>query len=84
MKTPDLKPCPFCGGEAKVWNSRVSVENQEIIYTIWRLSCTGCGCSIPSEESTYKFTENGDIVLGNDGWGKIVDAWNRRVTDAEV
>lgn len=83
MQIPDLKPCPFCGEIPKIWNSRLTVERNEILYTIWRLSCPGCGCSIPSEESQYKFTENGEVVSTNDGFGKLVEAWNRRAMNVQ-
>lgn len=34
MKTPDLKPCPFCGGEAR----RTVIENN-----LYAVMCCICG-----------------------------------------
>ena len=36
METPELKPCPFCGGSANIHH----VEN----FEIYLVQCTNCGC----------------------------------------
>ena len=44
MKEPKLKPCPFCGGEAKIREVPVhSIRGEEKIYEI---DCQGCSCEI--------------------------------------
>lgn len=68
MKTPELKPCPFCGSKPKLAGA-YTIEG----VTAWAVYCGKtpsdffCGAQITSIESEEK----------------AVEAWNRRVTDAE-
>jgi len=58
----NLKPCPFCGGDAKV---RKSHENFLVHPAdCWMVQCADndCGCGTSFESSEYK----------------AVAAWNRR------
>lgn len=40
---PELKPCPFCGGEAYTC---YAIND----YNRWGVSCRGCGCTVEVEE----------------------------------
>lgn len=40
----DLKPCPFCGGEAEI--ERQGTARQSTIY-----NCTNCGCRLETGET---------------------------------
>lgn len=42
----ELKRCPFCGGEAKVFNDRIVANNAYIV------ECTDCGCAIGEYSKT--------------------------------
>ena len=42
MKTPDLKPCPFCGGKAEVFIDATK-------YYKHFVSCLKCGMRTPCE-----------------------------------
>lgn len=61
----DLKPCPFCGGAAKLrvseeaWDSSVYVE------------CTKCGASTKMWPYVFEFEEEGAT-------NRAVESWNRR------
>jgi Lar family restriction alleviation protein len=46
MSTPELKPCPFCGGEAEATNYVVEAA----------VSCTQCRASIVREHGQYDDT----------------------------
>lgn len=37
----DLKPCPFCGGEAEIL-----VDSDRTSSKPWSLRCTGCGVDL--------------------------------------
>lgn len=66
METLDLKPCPFCGGEAKL-SGAYTIEG----VTAWAVYCGktpsdfSCGAQITSIESEEK----------------AIESWNRRVKD---
>lgn len=56
----ELKPCPFCGSKAKVWQD---------MYGFYLVQCTRASCSI--------------TTLHKPNREKVVEAWNRRVTDGK-
>lgn len=71
----ELKPCPFCGGEAELF----SYEDEQVIYdsttlgyvdteyfTKYGCGCTLCGCIIAEMMSEER----------------AVEAWNRRVEES--
>lgn len=37
-----LKPCPFCGGESKIF---------EVYYSSWIVACTNCCCRTHAEDT---------------------------------
>lgn len=50
-----LKPCPFCGGEATVWNGNIDDDCSDVYYNIY---CTACNCMTPkfhTEKSAITF-----------------------------
>lgn len=63
----ELKPCPFCGGEAKVCSRyRKGVANR-VMYWI---ECKACGVAQSHHE-----------LSGYNSAAKATRAWNRRVND---
>lgn len=64
-----LKPCPFCGGDARLW---VWSEGGGVC-----VRCTKCYC----QTSTYS---DDDLLNRLDSAVKrVIVAWNRRAKDAE-
>lgn len=60
-----LKPCPFCGGEARILHNYAGGE--------WSYAeCKVCRCS------TEKFMKS--FAVASDE--QAIEAWNRRITDA--
>lgn len=45
----ELKPCPFCGGEADLNNVSVKLGEQ----WLWSIECVECGVFIDREEKDY-------------------------------
>lgn len=62
----DLKPCPFCGGEAKLCTS---VTSGSIHRPIAWVKCVSCDCGTPSLIDSGK---DGKNIL------EVVDMWNKR------
>lgn len=76
MKMPELKPCPFCGGEAEL-NFRKDCCS-------WFIKCTNCNAR------TEGWCHN-DRKSGKEIYESIIGcvedaayAWNRRATDENV
>lgn len=82
MKTPELKPCPFCGGEADFWNEGLQMVGINALSTVWKIRCKKCGAAIRGKSCSYVFDTDGNFTETNNEKIIIVEAWNRRVTDA--
>lgn len=66
MKTPELKPCPFCGGEAVLESFTVRKGYEAVIH------CNGsCLANMPT--ITFETEEEANK--------RAVDTWNRRAKD---
>lgn len=71
MKTSDLKPCPFCGGEVNVYGP------EDWHPTFYDPDSGGdpvsmcCDCGLTFSIGSYDYQET-------------YDAWNRRVTDEKA
>lgn len=63
----ELKPCPFCGGEAAVyWHCRI--VKHKAAQTHYRCGCKECGLRFP------KYSGTGE---------EAIEAWNRRAEDGK-
>ena len=68
----ELKPCPFCGGEASM-SQGVSIELEKYNKGQYEYaSCVKCGA-----KTTKFFT----YAYGNSARAMAILAWNRRVDD---
>lgn len=77
MMDEELKPCPFCGGKAKV----KATKKEHIGFTIW-CACESCECGA----RTVGFcpdTNREDNTLENIERckKKAIKAWNRRTSN---
>lgn len=69
----ELKPCPFCGGEAKI-----KAANKNYGFTIW------CQCECGARTVGYcPYTDNEDSSLESIESCKnsAVEVWNRRANN---
>ena len=62
----DLKPCPFCGGEAEYFDERIIIFNNAFLMGI---KCAQCGGAILDNDKSH---------CPND----VFRAWNRRLAEA--
>ena len=69
MSNIELKPCPFCGGEATI---RTRIRNCTPPYQIAWVECEKCGAT----GSTFSDTDdNGSHIFS------AIEAWNRRIPE---
>lgn len=57
----ELKPCPFCGGEARLWHPK------EYDITLGSVKCNSCGAS------TESFTDDDSAI---EAWNKRPNPWH--------
>lgn len=77
----ELKPCPFCGGKAKIYdyapreysNSSKLAVDFAVSHTI---KCDNCGIGF-THESQFGLI-NGQIVFVENGYEECIKTWNRR------
>ena len=73
MKTPDLKPCPFCGGEPLLW-----MKDNE-----WSVCCNECSAEAKKHRPANVYPWAAYEAI-QDAVRKAIEAWNRRVNDADA
>lgn len=77
-----LKPCPFCGGQAKFFTKVNDAKNTSIGW-FFGIFCTECGVTTP-KTSYYleaKLTDSGELEITRDDRSEAIEAWNRRPDD---
>lgn len=80
----ELKPCPFCGGEADCSNSRFIQYGRKK----WAVECPCCGVVshfFDTEEEAIaawnRRTDNIDAVPAKHGWWEEVKEWDFKARD---
>ena len=67
----ELKPCPFCGGEAHTYT--YSTMSKGKLVDVWVVHCKRCGLNYPPKirgyQGKYEF--------------EAIEAWNRRCEDGK-
>lgn len=63
MAMTELKPCPFCGGEAEITEYHLSYE----------VECSACEATLATSFSIYADDDEKSSVRN-----ELVKAWNRR------
>lgn len=72
MKTPDLKPCPFCGGKAQIVFDSTDGT--------WFIRCEDCYAKSEGWGNGNASPEDLFFAI-EEAVEAAVHAWNRRVTD---
>jgi Lar family restriction alleviation protein len=74
MKENELKPCPFCGGEAVLYHQSSKYTDYDGDY----VHCMHCGCRTKLFECF-----NGTGKTHEDTEREAVNAWNRRADNEQ-
>lgn len=85
MKMSELKPCPFCGGEAVV-DTHFSCVFERIYGEV---KCKSCGTTkrgsktFDTYDATYEGYDTPEWVRNAHAEAKqsAIEAWNRRISD---
>lgn len=78
----ELKPCPFCGGEAMFSKNTYSIRDTSRGWK-FGVCCKKCGAKLGKEDYKieYDFDCFGRIKTVVDERQQAFDAWNRRAND---
>lgn len=81
IKPPTLKPCPFCGGEARI----VEMESSNSVERM-KISCKWCDATLDHEQLFYVHERRdytGEVVevIRESVNESAIEAWNRRFDD---
>lgn len=75
----NLKPCPFCGGEAKFF-SKASFEHGTRRGWKFGIYCTKCDITTPKNDYTVEveFSDYGEVIIVTDERPAAIEKWNLR------
>lgn len=76
----ELKPCPFCGGYAKVQRISRGWKDEHIVDE-FIAKCMACGARLPSFRSDIWADDAGGVHIDANGAADAAEAWNRRASD---
>ena len=77
MSKIELKPCPFCGGKARLFvafyeNARSKLSNA------YRVNCINCGVTTNAYKSDIRQEDDGTVAINKNGAEMAAEAWNKR------
>lgn len=73
-----LKSCPFCDGNAKLYNETGYSHTDAEWYDCWMVKCTKCEAKLSDGFQTIIRRGGEEIVIEKDGRADAIKAWNNR------
>lgn len=84
MNKCNLKPCPFCGGEAEIRLTMLNVNDRDdSILEEYRVVCRNCAATTGQRHVGKYRRYKGEFIFVNDAYAEAAAAWNRRAVPAE-
>ena len=79
----ELKPCPFCGGKAKIEEISCGTESQNSVRLSFWIHCVKCRATAPgaSGHISINLSHSGELNLWHDDRESAIGAWNRRMNN---
>ena len=77
----ELKPCPFCGGDAAIRESSLGHKGTGEFRAMYEVGCKECG--IKFVRQTLFRLVNGQPSFICNGHDECVTMWNRRAGDPD-
>jgi Lar family restriction alleviation protein len=81
----ELKPCPFCGGKAKIEQTRCEImeTNRDSVRFNFSIRCRKCGATAPFAYGyiAVNLSATGELNPWHDDRPSAIKAWNRRADD---
>lgn len=71
METNKLKPCPFCGGNAKLVHEEQGIT---VSYVVSYILCTVCKATSPTFRISTEYSSD----------KKAIEAWNSRAQEGNI
>lgn len=78
MNDKELKPCPFCGGEAVIEKHSVG-HTKDTTFVNYKIGCEKC--EIWFHGRTEVGISDGKPFMIEDGYTKAIEKWNKREKD---
>lgn len=75
----ELKPCPFCGGQATIREYSVGHKGNGTFTASYKCGCEKCNISF-TRESEFVLEKGLQKFIRN-GYDQVKELWNRRVNN---
>ena len=78
----EMKSCPFCGGVAKIGQTKCDVMDYNSLSARFDFSirCKNCDATAPNAYGfiAANLSSSGELIVWHDDRPKAIAAWNRR------